>query len=145
MEIARLLHDTPDLFPWVVFAVIMALIFYERKALSEILRSMASYFKSKKENDILMVEVVRNNTATTEHNTAALNRNTEMLKTVMEDRRETREMVRSHEAASKERVDALREHFVSELGHIQTVVNRIDDTVTSNSRQIGLIEDRTDK
>lgn len=134
VEIGRVLHDTPDLFPWVCLAIIMFFIVKERKELTDILRAMADYFRTKKQNDILMVEVVRNNSITTEHNTAALERNTEMMKTVMDDRRETRAMVENHETLSRERMQ-----------HLQEVLNRVDRTVTGNSQQIGLIEDRTSK
>lgn len=132
MDIAQRLHDSPDLLPWVVFACVAALVIKERKVLSDILRSMADYFKTKKTTEVLMVEVVRNNTETTAHNTEALNQNTETLKLVMQDRRETRAMVANHEQMSKERMQ-----------HIQEVVNRIDKTVTENSKDIGLVEDRT--
>lgn len=132
MDIAQRLHDSPDLLPWVIFAFVVGFIFYERKALTEILHSVADYFRAKKETSVLMVEVVRNNSITTEHNTEALERNTATMKMVMDDRRETRAMVASHEQMSKERMQ-----------HIQEVVNRIDKTVTENSKDIGLVEDRT--
>ena len=41
-------------------------------------------------------------------------------------------MLQYHEEASAERMQ-----------HLQEVLNRVDATVTSNSRNIGLIEDRT--
>lgn len=50
---------------------------------------------------------------------------------VLGDRGETRRMLTYHEEASKERIS-----------HIQTVVNRIDETVTKNEKNLFVLKDR---
>ena len=47
------------------------------------------------------------------------------------DRGETRRMLTYHEEASKER-----------MSHIQTVVNKIDETVTKNEKNLFVLKDR---
>lgn len=126
IEIARVLHDTPDLFPWVCLVLVCFVLWYNRQSISRYINARADYYISRKSSDAVQAEVIRNNTAALNNNTAALENN-------RVDRGETREMLRHHEQVSAERIQ-----------YVQEVVNRIDATVTSNSKQIGLIEDRTD-
>lgn len=94
--------------------------------------SRMDYYSSRKQSDAVMAELIRNNTA-------ALDNNTAVLESYKNDRGETRRMVDYHEKASKERIDSIHD----EIGHMLTVVNRIDATVSENNKQITLIEDRT--
>lgn len=133
-ELGRALHDTPDLFPWVCLALVLVLIIKERNTIRAYVNSRVDYYASKKQSDAVMAELVRNNTAALENNTAA-------LESVKADRGETRRQLQFHETVSAERIRSVRD----DVAHVQEVVNRIDRTVTGNSEQIGLIEDRTKK
>lgn len=124
LEIAKLLHDTPDLFPWVCFATIIVLVIAQHKRIFAYFDARIESYNAKKESDAVIAELIRNNTA-------ALNNNTAALESVKADRGETRRMLTYHENASKERME-----------HIQTVVNRIDETVTQNEQDIGILKDR---
>lgn len=124
LEIAKLLHDTPDLFPWVCFATIIVLAIAQHKRIFAYFDARIESYNAKKQSDAVIAELIRNNTAALENNTAAL----EMVKA---DRGETRRMITYHENASKERME-----------HLQTVVNRIDETVTQNERNIDILKDR---
>lgn len=127
IEIGKLLRESPDLFPWVLLAVVLVIAYKQRGLISEYVRARIDYWRSMKDVNATLPEVIRNNTA-------AMNLCTEAFRDWKSDRGENRRMLEYHEAASAERMQ-----------HIQEVVNRIDRTVTENSRQIGLIEDRTDK
>ena len=114
-------------------ALIVLFIIGQRKLIVEYMQSRitehnakALWYKNQTKSSEVTAEVIRNNTA-------ALNNNTEALRTSNEDRGETRRMLDKHEELSKERDR-----------HIQEVVNRIDDTVSKNSFKLGLIEDRTE-
>ena len=126
MEIARILHDTPDLFPWVLMCVVLLIAYKQRGIIGEYIRARIDYWRSMKDINATLPEVIRNNTAT-------VNLCTEAFRDWKNDRGENRRLLQYHEQASCERMQ-----------HIQEVVNRIDATVTSNSKQIGLIEDRTE-
>lgn len=127
IEIGKLLRDSPDLFPWVLLAVVLVIAYKQRDIISDYVTARIDYWRSMKDVNATLPEVIRNNTA-------AMNLCTEAFRDWKSDRGENRRMLEYHEAASAERMQ-----------HIQEVVNRIDRTVTENSRQIGLIEDRTDK
>lgn len=124
IEIAKLLHDTPDLFPWVCFATFIVLLVTQHKRIFAYFDARIESYNSKKQSDAVIAELIRNNTA-------ALNNNTAALESVKADRGETRRMLTFHEQSSKERMD-----------HIQTVVNRIDETVTQNEQDINILKDR---
>lgn len=124
LEIAKLLHDTPDLFPWVCFAAFLFVVLSQRKRILAYFDARIESYNAKKESDAVIAELIRNNTA-------ALNNNTAALESVKADRGETRRMLAFHEQASKERME-----------HIQTVVNRIDETVSQNEKDISIIKDR---
>ena len=95
IEIGKLLHDTPDLFPWVCLSIILIVCAAQHKRI--------------------------------------------LGYSVKIDRGESRRLIQFHEQVSKERNEAL----LNELSHVQTVVNRIDETVSSNSESIKIVEDRT--
>lgn len=125
VELAKQLKGTPDLLPWVVFIVICTVLYANRGMVMEYFKARIGYWRSMKDVNAILPEVIRNNTA-------AMNMCTEAFKDWKGDRGENRRMLEFHERASCERMQ-----------HIQEVVDRIDVTVTSNSKQIGLIEDRT--
>lgn len=127
MDIAQRLHDTPDLLPWVIFIFVAGIVIAERKMIKEYFAARIEYWRSKKSTDSLIPEVIRNNTAALEHNTAAVER-------WGNDRGENRRMLEHHERMCVERER-----------HLQEVLNRVDKTVTSNARQLDILEDRTDK
>lgn len=127
IELGKLLHDTPDLFPWVCLAIICIVVVAQHKRILAYFDARIDAYSAKKQSDAVMAELIRNNTA-------ALNNNTAALDAVRADRGETRRLLAHHEELSAERDK-----------HIQTVVNRIDETVTNNSKLIELLEDRTCK
>lgn len=126
IELGKMLHDTPDLFPWVCLAIIMILIVSQRKRIFAYFDARIEAYSARKEHDAMLAELIRNNTAALDNNTAA-------LESVKADRGETRRMLNYHEQASKERIE-----------HIQTVVNRIDETVNNNKDKLSIIKDRTE-
>ena len=132
IEIGKLLHDTPDLFPWVCLSIVLILMATQHKRILAYFDARIDAYSAKKQADAVMAELVRNNTAALNNNTAALN-------AVKTDRGLTRQLIQYHEQASKERIESL----CGEIVHVQTVVNRIDETVSSNSENIRIIEDRT--
>ena len=125
VELAKQLQGTPDLLPWVVFIVICTVLYANRSMVMEYFKARIGYWRSMKDVNAILPEVIRNNTA-------AMNMCTEAFKDWKGDRGENRRMLEFHEQASAERMQ-----------HIQEVVNRIDEIVTSNSKNLGLIEDRT--
>lgn len=126
-EMARALRETPDLFPWVLLAIGLIVAYKQRDLISDYFRARVDYWKSMKDVNATLPEVIRNNTA-------AMQLCTEAFRDWKTDRGENRQLLRHHEQASAERMQ-----------HIQEVVNRIDQTVTANSKNIGLIEDRTSR
>lgn len=134
IEIGKLLHDTPDLFPWVCLSIILIVCTAQHKRIIAYFDARIEAWSAKKQSDAVMAELIRNNTA-------ALNNNTVALETVKNDRGVSRQLINYHEQASKERIDSIHDS----LDRIQTVVNRIDETVSNNSENIRIIEDRTSK
>lgn len=127
VELGLLLRETPDLFPWVVLALICIICATQHKRIISYFDARIDAYSSKKQTDAVMAELIRNNTA-------ALNNNTAALDAVRADRGETRRLLAHHEEMSAERDR-----------HIQTVVNCIDENVSANGKKIHIIEDRTDK
>lgn len=125
VELGKMLHDTPELFPWICLAIILIVVVSQRKRIFAYIDSRIDANKARKNQDAVLAELIRNNTA-------ALNNNTAALESVKLDRGETRRLLQYHENASKERMD-----------HIQTVVNRIDETVSQNERDITVIKEIT--
>lgn len=132
IEIGKLLHDTPDLFPWVCLAIILIVCCAQHKRILGYFDARIDAWRAKEKSDAVMAELVRNNTAALNNNTAALN-------AVKNDRGATRALIDYHEKVSKERIDAV----MGEISHVQTVVNRIDEIVQSNAKGIQIVEDRT--
>lgn len=132
VELGKLLHDTPDLFPWVCLAIILIVIVSQHKRIFAYFDARIESYKDRQQSNAVIAELIRNNTA-------ALNNNTAALEAVKNDRGATRQLINYHENASKERIAKI----VDDISHIQTTVNRIDETVNSNSENIRIIEDRT--
>lgn len=128
---AQMLHDTPDLFPWVCLAIILFVVASQHKRILSYFDARIDAYSAKQKSDAVLAELIRNNTAALENNTAA-------LKSVEADRGETRRMLNYHESMSKERMDAIRD----DISHVQTVVNRVDETVSQNERDITVLKDR---
>ena len=127
IDFGRLLHESPDLFPWVVLAIVIFVAYKERDTIRALIQGI---LESRKETAMYHAqhnELVRNNTAALQNNTAALElvkRDRELLLHVLED----------HEKMSGERDQ-----------HIQTVVNRIDETLQNNRKDIVLMKDRIER
>ena len=132
VELGKLLHDTPDLFPWVCLGIILIVCCAQHKRILGYFDTRIDAWRAKEKSDAVMAELVRNNTAALNNNTAALN-------AVKNDRGATRALIDYHEKVSKERIDAV----MCEINHVQTVANRIDETVQSNAKGIQIVEDRT--
>lgn len=141
VEIGRLLHDTPDLFPWVCLTLFLIFVYSQRTKIGSYFDARIDSYRTKKEmdekalemrkqSDAVLAELIRNNTA-------ALNNNTAALEAVKNDRGQTRELIRYHESSSKERIDSLHD----DIAHVQTVVNRIDETVQTNDKNITIIKE----
>lgn len=125
LDIAQTFKEYPDLFPWVVLAIILIVAFKERDTIREF---FASIISARKETTVFHAqqnELIRNNTA-------ALENNTQMLGILHQERANMIATIEQHEQLSAERV-----------AHLQTVINRIDRTVIVNSENIKLVEDRT--
>lgn len=120
LTLAALLHETPDLFPWVCLAIICLVAVAQHKRIFAYFDARIEAYSSRKQFEILMLELSRKTTDALEHYT--------------EERGEIKTLLAHHEELSAERDK-----------HIQTVVNRIDANVTKNGRLLELIEDRTDK
>lgn len=125
VELGKLLHDTPELFPWICLSIILIVVVSQRKRIFAYIDSRIDANKARKNQDAILSELIRNNTA-------ALNNNTAALESVKLDRGETRRLLQYHENASKERMD-----------RIQTVVDNIDETVSQNERDITVIKEIT--
>lgn len=133
-EWAQRLHDAPDLFPWVCLTIILIVCVAQHKRILSYFDARIDAYAARKQSDAVLAELIRNNTA-------ALNNNTAALESVKQDRGESRRLITYHENISCERIKTVRD----DLAHIQTTVNRIDETVNSNSENIKIIEDRTNK
>lgn len=126
-DLAQLLHDSPDIFPWVVLAIILIFLYFERGTIRELINGIINSRKEVSEYHARNNELIRNNTAALENNTA-------VLQIVQNDRKEMIDLLKHHEELSKERDQ-----------HIQKVVNRIDDTTRGNRSDISIIADRTER
>lgn len=125
ITVAEQLKAARDILPWVILVICVFVIWRCRKYIADWFQTSIN---EKKENAVYHAqqnELIRNNTA-------ALNNNTAALEMVQRDRELMTDLLKNHEQMSKERIE-----------HIQTVVNRIDTTVTENARNITIIEDRT--
>lgn len=124
LEWARVLHDTPDLFPWVCLVLICMVLLSQHKRIIAYFDARIDAYGAKKQSDAVLAELIRNNTAALENNTAALN-------AVKSDRGETRRMITYHEEMSVERIQ-----------HLQAVVNDIEQDTKANSAGIKVLLDR---
>lgn len=131
MEIAKLLHDTPDLFPWVLLAIVLLIAYKQRQLIFDYIRARIDYWRSMKDVNATLPEVIRNNTA-------AINLCTEATREWRMDRGENRRMLEAHEKLSAERFDALK----TEIGHVQSVVNDIENDTKANATGIAVLKDR---
>lgn len=141
VEIGQLLHDTPDLFPWVCLTIFLIFVCSQRSKIGSYFDARIDSYRTKKEidekalemrkqSDAVLAELIRNNTA-------ALNNNTAALEAVKNDRGQTRQLINYHEKVSKERIDSLHD----DIAHVQTVVNKIDETVQINDKNITIIKE----
>lgn len=136
IDVSRVLRESPDLFPWVVLVIVLAFLYRERGVIRELFESI---IQSRKEVSIYHAqhnELVRNNTAALENNTAALDmvkKEREMLAKIMD----------RHEQLSAERFSRHEEMSAERERHIQAVINRIDETARSNGEALMVLEDRT--
>lgn len=128
---AQMLHDAPDLFPWVCLAIILFVVASQHKRILAYFDARIDAYSAKQKSDAVIAELIRNNTA-------ALNNNTAALESVKQNRGETRRMLNYHECMSKERMDAIRD----DIFHVQSVVDRVDETVSQNGRDITVLKDR---
>lgn len=127
LDVAKFLHDTPDIFPWVVLAVVLLILYKERTLIRDFFLSAIQARVDSANYQAQNNEIIRNNTAALENNTAVL----EMIK---KDRDLMLRELENHEQMSRERMQ-----------HIQTVVNRVDDVVRDNRHDIVLVKDRDDR
>lgn len=130
IEIAKLLHDTPDLFPWVCLALILIVACAQHKRIFAYFDARIDAYAARKQSDAVLAELIRNNTAALENNTAALN-------AVKQDRGESRRMIQFHEQVSAERIQNVRD----DINHVQTVVNDVRDIVSNNEKNIAVIRE----
>lgn len=121
---AQVLHDTPDLFPWVCLVLICIVMLSQHKRIIAYFDARIDAYGAKKQSDAVLAELIRNNTAALENNTAALN-------AVKSDRGETRRLLQYHENASAERIQ-----------HLQNVINDIEHDTKSNAAGIKVLLDR---
>ena len=133
MEIAKLLHDTPDLFPWVLLAIVLLIAYKQRQLIFDYIRARIDYWRSMKDVNATLPEVIRNNTA-------AINLCTEATREWRMDRGENRRMLEAHEKLSAERFDALK----TEIGHVQSAANDIENDTKANATGIAVLKDRKD-
>lgn len=146
MTFADAMRRAPDLFPWVCLALVLVFVYTQRNRIVEYFDARIDAHRARSKSDAVMEELVRMNTATVENvksalenstaalenNSAAFNNNTAMLSILQQERRDMVTLLESHEQLSGERI-----------AHVQTVVNRIDETVRQNNNEISLISDRT--
>lgn len=125
LDLAKSLYNAPELFPWVVLAIILIFIVSQKKRILSYFDARIDSYNERKHSDAVMEELVRNNTAALENNTAA-------LETVRANRKDICRLIESHEKLSAERND-----------RTQTALKVIEDTVVENSKNLELIEDRT--
>lgn len=141
IEIGRMLHDAPDLFPWVCLTIFLIFVYSQHSKIASYFDARIDCYRTKKEmdekaidmrkqSDAVLAELIRNNTA-------ALNNNTAALEAVKNDRGQIQELIRYHENASKERIDALHD----DISHVQIAINRIDETVHKNDKNITIIKE----
>lgn len=131
IEIAQALRATPDLFPWVLLAVVMLFVYKQRELITEYVRARIDYWRSMKDVNATLPEVVRNNTA-------AMNMCTEAFRDWKSDRGENRKLIEKHEQLSAER----HERILSEIEHVTHIANDIERDTKSNATGIAVLKER---
>lgn len=131
IEIAQLLHDTPDLFPWVLLVVVILFVYKQRELITEYVRARIDYWRSMKDVNATLPEVIRNNTA-------AMGLCTEAFRDWKNDRGENRRLIERHEQLSLER----HERLLSEIEHVTHIANDIERDTKSNATNIAVLKDR---
>lgn len=126
IEAAQQLADRPDLLPWVVFVVVCAVVYANRRVLKDYIVSRIESNRESKVQSAVLVEVLRNNTTALDNNTAA-------LESVKADRGETRQMIEHHEGLSAGRDE-----------RTLAIVQRVEARVADNGEKLRLLEDRTE-
>lgn len=121
---AQVLRESPDLFPWVCLVLICIVVLSQHKRILAYFDARIEAYGAKKQSDAVLAELIRNNTAALENNTAALD-------AVRADRGETRRLVTYHEEMSAERIQ-----------HLQAVVNDIEHDTKANAAGIKVLLDR---
>lgn len=134
LEIAQMLRSTPDLFPWVLLAVVLIVAYKQRGVISDYISARIDYWRSMKDVNATLPEVIRNNTA-------AMNLCTEAFRDWKSDRGENRQKIERHEQLSQER----HERVLSEIEHIRVIVNDIEHDTKSNATGIAVLKDRKEK
>lgn len=132
VKLGKMLHETPDLFPWVCLAIVLIILTSQHKRIFAYIDARIEAYNNRQQADAVIAELIRNNTA-------ALNNNTAALEMVKSDRGATKQLINYHETISKERIDKV----LDDIAHMQTTANHIDELVSDNSRGIKIIEDRT--
>lgn len=123
-QTADILRKSPDLFPWVCLAIVLIFIYKGRHEIKDYVKAAIN---AKKEVTLYHAqhnELVRNNTA-------ALNNNTAALELVQRDREILLQFLEHHEKMSGERFD-----------HLQRVANQTRDIVIDNQKEIIVANER---
>ena len=125
---AKELHATPDLFPWMCLAILLILAYKNRNFIGDYVKAS---IKAKHETAIYHAqhnELVRNNTAALDNNTAA-------LELVNQDRKEMISYIEYHEELSKERHRQDNERN----DQIQQIVVQTRDMVFKNQKELAIL------
>lgn len=133
-ELALLLRDAPDLLPWFITAIVMVVAYKQRGLVFEYVKARIDYWRSMKDVNATLPEVIRNNTA-------AMNLCNEAFRDWKTDRGENRRMLEHHEVTSAER----HKRVLSEIEHIRSIVNDIEQDTKSNATGIAVLKDRKEK
>ena len=131
IEIAQALRASPDLFPWVLLAVVLLVAYKQRGLIGEYIRARIDYWRSMKDVNATLPEVIRNNTT-------AMSLCTEAFRDWKSDRGENRRLIEKHEQLSAER----HERVLSEIEHVRAVVNDIEQDTKSNATGIAVLKER---
>ena len=117
-------HAGTGVIPWVFLVILIAAFIYYRKDIQGWIEAKARAQEAIVKNEAERNEIIRNNSATIEACTAA-------LEMVSNDRERFLGALDKHEELSKERIE-----------HIQTVVNQCRDEVGKVRGEIGILLDR---
>lgn len=122
------LKSTPTLFPYIlVVSAVVVLFVTQKDRISQLFDSRIDANESRKKMDIIVTELIRNNTA-------ALNNNTAALEGISNERKELKASIKQHNELVTERMD-----------NLQNTLNSLESMVIDGCKSITVIEDRTDK